>query len=426
MNISSGRADKIADWRSLACWQLGLLVILLLAANLSIAVSQVTLGACLALFLVRWRFFDLRPTRTRLEIPALLLLAWALLMIPFSTDPGQSLVFTRRFYLFSALWIAGTVATDLRSLKILVWALLAGALAISLYGQIRLVIQTGDLFYYRLGQMSNPMTSGCLLMMVLLVVAGFLLERGTGWRLRLGLAAGALPVFVGLIETMTRSAWLGLVAGLTVMLLVVRPRWLVVFLALLVAVPLLIGFLPGDPLSRGYLPRLKPSYILGGRSTQERVTMWRGGMAMVKRNPLVGVGDRDLRELGPDYFGDQDTHYSGHLHSNPVMLAVIWGVPGFLLGTVFLLAPGWLLWSRWRLGMAALDRAPPEVMSWILGALGVWAGFFVAGLTEWYFGDAETMLMYLAILGIALGASGKLVATECADAADLLQKDAHV
>ncbi|MBK7670714.1 MAG: hypothetical protein IPJ24_04850 [bacterium] len=33
----------------------------------------------------------------------------------------------------------------------------------------------------------------------------------------------------------------------------------------------------------------------------------------------------------------------------------------------------------------------------------MWMGFFVAGLTEWYFGDAEPMLIYLAVLGIALG-----------------------
>ena len=39
---------------------------------------------------------------------------------------------------------------------------------------------------------------------------------------------------------------------------------------------------------------------------------------------------------------------------------------------------------------------------WVLGTIGVWAGFHVAGLTEWYFGDAESMLLYLGLLGCAL------------------------
>jgi hypothetical protein len=32
----------------------------------------------------------------------------------------------------------------------------------------------------------------------------------------------------------------------------------------------------------------------------------------------------------------------------------------------------------------------------------VWAGFYVAGFTEWYFGDAEPMLIFLAVIGAAL------------------------
>ena len=42
----------------------------------------------------------------------------------------------------------------------------------------------------------------------------------------------------------------------------------------------------------------------------------------------------------------------------------------------------------------------------MLGAIGVWTGFFVAGIAEWYFGDAEPMLLYLAIMGIACGIPG--------------------
>jgi O-antigen ligase len=121
---------------------------------------------------------------------------------------------------------------------------------------------------------------------------------------------------------------------------------------------------------------------------------------MFRRHPVTGIGDRDLREIGPEYFEHEDIQYKGHLHSNPLMLLVIWGVPGFLLGMGFLVWQGFLLFRRWR---SRPREGDPSADAWLLGALGIWAGFFVAGLTEWYFGDAESMLLYLALTGIALG-----------------------
>ncbi len=136
-----------------------------------------------------------------------------------------------------------------------------------------------------------------------------------------------------------------------------------------------------------------------------RLEMWRGGLEMVKAHPLVGVGDRGLEDIATAYYDPADKMYFGHLHSNFIHMAVIWGLPGLGFGLAFTFAPLWFLWRRWKRLARAPDsaRAPPVLKSWVLGALGVWAGFFVAGWTEWYFGDAESMLVYLAILGIALG-----------------------
>jgi hypothetical protein len=36
--------------------------------------------------------------------------------------------------------------------------------------------------------------------------------------------------------------------------------------------------------------------------------------------------------------------------------------------------------------------------------VGAWCGLLIAGCFEWYFGDAETQTLNLAIVGIALGA----------------------
>jgi len=122
---------------------------------------------------------------------------------------------------------------------------------------------------------------------------------------------------------------------------------------------------------------------------------------MVKAHPITGVGDRGLEEISPDYYTSETDQYFGHLHNNIVQMAVIWGIPGLIFAQAFL----WFLIKRWR----ALRRrtgglsGAPAAAGWVLGAIGAWISFYIAGFTEWYFGDAETMLIYLAILGCALG-----------------------
>ena len=388
--------------------QFALVVIMLTAANLSIAVSQIALGLALIVQLYR-RFLRREP------LPAiglgrwvLALAAWALVMIPFSTDPGQSMIFYKRFYLFAAIWVAASVAVDYRRQWVLMGAILTGAVAISLYGQIHVLLKTGSLFKLRLGEMSNPMTSGCLLMMSLLLAAGFLLSRGRSKQQLIWIGVAALPVALGLVQTMTRSALLGFAVGLGVMFLLARPRWFTIFMVVLILFLVSVSLLPDGVISREMSKRLDPTYVLQGNSTSQRLYMWTEGWAMVKQHPITGVGDRDLKSIGPRYYEHPDMNYYGHLHSNPVMLAAIWGIPGFLLGMGFLLRQLWLLIRLWRSG-AGRQLGPP--VGWVLGAVGVWAGFFTAGLTEWYFGDAESMLLYLAITGIALGCPSSTVPT---------------
>ena len=409
--------NAAAARRFTGTWTLVFFLILLVVSNISIAMSQIGLGVALAGLLAWWRLGG-RPTRTGLEWPSLLLAGWALAVIPFSSDPAESVIFYRRFYLLTVIWIAASMIDTSRRRRWALVCLLLGAVGICLYGQIHTVLKTGGLFNERLGDMSNPMTSGALLMMVLLVAAGQILVRGQRWRVRLWVGLVAAPIFLGLVLTMTRSAWLGLVAGIAAVLILGRTgRGLLVtltFVAALVFLPNLIeGIFPARLAARFQL-----SYFLSGRSTTERLEMWRGGLAMVRAHPVLGVGDCDLKDVAPAYYGDETTDYYGHLHSNPVMFAAIWGVPGFVLAWVFLLAQLRGLWRMWRRTRPTAGRDPPAdplQRGWILGAVGVWFGFFVAGLTEWYFGDAESMLLYLAIIGIALAPA----------AAGVRPRDAH-
>ncbi len=383
------------------------LVVLLMVVmlNISIALSQLTLGLGLFLLLIGKSTGRMQLSRTGLEKSALALALWALLMIPFSGDPGQSSIFYRRFFLFSTLWIVATAVDRESRRRYLLTALLVGAVAISLFGQINVYRESGSLFQSRLGEMSNPMTSGCLLMMSLLTILGFLVARGISRRWRMILLLASLPVGIGLLQTLTRSAWLGMLAGGLLILGLVRPRLTGLLLAVVVGLLILIPLLPETIISDNVASRFSLNSLASSRSGGERVIMWQGGWQMIRQHPLTGLGDRDLTQVAPEYYGDAETEFYGHLHSNPVMLAVIWGVPGFLLASFFMGRQGWLLWRRWRL--AAFEKTP-WLRGWVLAAMGVWIAFMVSGLTEWYFGDAESMLMYLSIMGVALADNGEV------------------
>ncbi len=405
LNQAKAEMKTAFAFKSAANWQLVFLLIMLTAGYLSIAVSQIALGLALLVMLYRWVFLKEAPPATGLEKTAALLALWALVMIPFSTHVTQSLVFYRRFYLFSVIWVAASAATTERRRLLMLGALLAGSLAISIYGQVQHAQLTGGFLSQRMTVLFNSMTGGALLMMAVLVAVGFLIVPGIGRTRKVVVAVAASPVVLGLVMTMTRSAQLGLLAGLGIMLLLAKPRVFGMFLGLLLVATAVLAVFGENLMSERMWGRINPQFVMTGDNTVQRLEMWRGGLEMVKAHPLTGVGDRGLEEISPDYFTTTDNQYFGHLHSNIVQMAVIWGIPGLILGQAFIWAGLWFLIKRWRTLRWRPKEPPPAPArsGWVLVAIGVWVGFYIAGLTEWYFGDAETMLIYLAILGCALG-----------------------
>lgn len=404
MNTNAAAGGSSSFFRSAANWQLTFLLVMVATGFLSIAVSQIALGVALAALLYRWLRRRETPPATGLEKTAALLALWALIMIPFSSKIDLSIIYYRRFYLFTVIWVAASAATTERRRRQMLIFLLGGALAASLYGQVRQVQLTGGLLTQQLGVIFNAMTGGALLMMAVLVGAGFLIAPGIPRRSRIVIAAAMLPMVLGVVATMTRSAELGMVAGLGLMLLLVRPRVFGVFLVVFTVAAIVVAIYGEHLLPKPVWARIDPRYIVAGESTVQRLEMWRGGLAMIREHPVTGVGDRGLAEIAPQYYTSSDGKYFGHMHSNIIHMAVIWGLPGLILGQSFLFAGLWCLLARWRWLRRHPDvsREAPIATAWTLGGVGVWLGFYLAGLTEWYFGDAESMLIYLAILGCGL------------------------
>jgi putative inorganic carbon (HCO3(-)) transporter len=384
----------------------GAVILLALSATVSVSTSQSALGLALLGLLVRW-IRGVPPARTGLEWCAAALLGWACVSVIFSTDRVQSLVFLRRFYLLSALWIAATVVVTERRRRLVLVALGLGGVGLGLFGVFQLWRHGGAAYLPGSGQLvgrvtltQGYMTGGGVMMIVGLGLTGFVMAP-VSRRTRL-LCLGALVVVgLALVLTLTRSAWLGFAAGAGVLVLLTRARW-TPLLAVLLAVSILL-------MPQTIRTRLASSFDPAHRDNAERVAMWKAGWRILWDRPVTGVGDRDLKAIYPRYRGERGRETPGHLHNNLLMFAVIWGVPGFLLAVAFLVTAFVLAWRRWRRLRAAGPRAPPLALGWAQAAVAVWIGFNVAGLFEWNFGDAEVVLLLWLVMGLGLAAGGEEV-----------------
>ena len=379
---------------------LALLLLVAGAAPFSIAISQTALALAALFGLAAW-LRGRRPARLGLEAPLLLLLGWILLTLPLSTAPVESLLKLKRWLLLPAIWLAASAARGERARLALLYAIVLGSAGVALYGiaqhfgWVSLAQRYG---HGRIPLTTNPMTGGGLMMIAALVLVPFLGPKQTG-RTRLLAALVLLPVLAALVFTETRSCWLGLLAGLGLLVIYRRPRW-TPLLVLILAAGVMLG--PSN-----YRARLFSVFGQGAayRSNNERVTQWKTAWEMVEDRPLTGLGDRDLREPYREYMqreGREDDKVFGHLHSNPVMWIVLWGVPGLGLALIFLGSIPALQLRRLRTWRAGRLRAPPAAEAWALSGLAAWTGFFVAGLFEWYFGDAEVILLLWTVTGVSL------------------------
>ncbi len=412
---------------------LGAMLGLAPAALLSITVTQILLGLATAALVVRVVLDrGLRAYATGVEWPLLALVVWAVAMVPLSGDPGQSAVFLRRFWLFTALFAAAGLVRGPHGALMrrgTLAGLLAGGAGAAIYGLARYAraggafVDAWDGFLKnRVDLLQGYMTAGGLMMITCLVVLAFLLTVRSR-RVRLALALAGVPLAAALLLTLTRSAWLGCGVGALVMLFMVRRRLVA---AALLAAAILLVLAPG-PIHDRAVSTLAPA---GLRETP-RLAMWGVGLEMIRDHPVTGVGDHDLNALywqyrerdagGPvsrEAYPTGPILVIGHLHNNVLQIAAIWGLPGLILAVVFmvmLLRRLLRLWRDLRAGPGDPDDpAPPE--GWVLAAVGVWWAFVIAGMFEWNFGDAEVAQLVWLVCGLALGADRAAAARAAARA----------
>ena len=131
---------------------------------------------------------------------------------------------------------------------------------------------------------------------------------------------------LALLLTYTRSAWLGWIVAVAVLLILKWPK------ALAWAVPLAILAISLAPLP--FFSRVISSFDIKQSSNLDRIRMAEAGVEIIKDYPLLGVGPANVKEVYPLYRKHDAPRFRiPHLHNNIIQL---WAERGVLALVAYL------------------------------------------------------------------------------------------
>jgi O-antigen ligase len=374
-----------------------LLMLFLASAFFSIAVNSISLGLLAITWLVimvlerRWA-----PVSTPLDWFFLAYVVAELLSTAFSVNPLQSLEFSKRLLLIGIVYLLASVVTSRESAGRLVAVLLGAAALVGVFGVVKLIV-ADPADTVRLGIFQFYMTTSGVMMIATLLFVPFVVHPGTPLKIRLLMIAGLLPVAVSLYATVTRGAYLAAAAGILFIALV-RNRKLVIPLVLL----LLLAALFAPPYVES---RIRSIVDLQHPDNASRLMLWKTGLRMFQAYPVLGIGDIDMHELYLRYMDPGDPAQHGHFHNMAMQFLVTLGSMGFLAVLAMFAR---IIQTEWRI----YRRVRTEWFegSLVLGAMAVFVGLQVSGLTEWSFGDQEVAVLFWTTVGLTL-AAGRISAS---------------
>jgi len=357
----------------------------------SIAASQILLAGAVLAAVLLWKQEGRRPLLpTSLLWPLLFLLLWTAVAV-FAAGGSLRAALIRKFILFSLLFIVPLLARGAERILWIYRAVFAVSAVSAVAGLVQFALNPHRGLLDRIkGFMSIWMTFSGLLMLVLVALIAYMISMG--WRKHLW----GIPLIVALAAALylseTRSAWLGAILGVATILVMKRPRAIVVLAALLLALYF------ASPAS--IQQRLRSGWNPNDPNTRNRIELFGTTLRLVQAHPWLGVGQRVSLEA-PKYRGSlefPDWMYL-HMHNNFLQIAAERGIPGLILWLWFMLQLGWQAFrvflssgSKATEGAADSRAAAGFVAS---AAVGGWVALLAAGMFEYNFGDSEILTIFL-------------------------------
>jgi O-antigen ligase len=233
--------------------------------------------------------------------------------------------------------------------------------------------------------MGHYMTqAGLLCLFCSIALSIFLFSKG---KQRYLWGAGFVLALVPLALTLTRSAWVGLFVAVVLILLLYKPKTLIV-------VPIAVGlfFLVGP---QNMKQRAIDIFSLKDLSNIHRIEYLKAGIQIVGDYPLLGTGPDMTDDVfqDPKYGLSDQARDNVHLHNNIIQIAAERGIPALISWLVFMV---WAFLSLLKL----LIKRNPAFLPLAVAGLAALTTLATAGLFEYNFGDSEITVLFLYIITI--------------------------
>jgi O-antigen ligase len=359
------------------------------ALQFSIAIAQILLLVALICWAATMVVKRERGDAPSFFWPLLAYAAMTLVSAAFSYDPRTSLVDSKQLVLFLIVpavyrFVGGKQAHTLMTV-VLTCAAISAALGVIQYG----ILHYDHLNQRPQGTLGHYMTySGLLMIVITLAVARVLFDVSD--RTWAAMVLPALAVAVAL--TSTRSAWVGVCAGVALLFALKDFR---LFAVLPVIAAVFFALAPGMITKRfvSMFDNKDPTRI-------DRVAMIHEGERMIAAHPLTGVGPNMVQRRYAEYRGDDAVNkINPHLHNNVLQIAAERGLPAVGLWLWFIVAVCRDLYRRFASGSQRFLAA---------ASLAAVIALLTAGLFEYNFGDSEVLMLFLIVVTLPAAADAAL------------------
>jgi O-antigen ligase len=336
--------------------------------------------------------------RARFDLPAfftplLVLAAISLVSCAFSSDPLYSLARSKQLLLFLVVPLTARLARGGRAATVMNVIIAFGSIA-ALIGIVQYAMLGYDDTEHRpRGLLGHYMTYSGVLMLITCAAVARLAYRTREW---VWPAIAVPALLVALSLTYTRSAWVGSILAITMLLAMRNKRLLLAIPALVVMAALLAP--------AGIRQRATSMFDMNDPANRDRRAMLTAGIHMIKDHPLLGVGMNMVPRVylqyrtadAVDRAGAAGPETRSHLHNVPLQIAAERGLPALGAWIWFVVIAGRDLWRQTARGPARAIAA---------AGLATLVAMLAAGLFEHNFGDSEFLILFLGLLTLPYAAS---------------------
>jgi len=359
-----------------------------LGCTISISLTQTAFAVATVTWLTRvFLKGSWEEIHTPLGVAFALFVLAALLSTMFSIKPSRSYYFVKKLVQIPIFFLFLNNLRSAARIKNLLYVIFIVSGLQGLYGLYQIHEAGLGLLTRAEGTMSVYVTFGSLMMLVSLMILSLLIFD-VGWKKDWWMGGVLVLDMIAMALSLTRSAWVGFIAGLSVLLFFKNKR-LVPFLPL--AIFFVVAISPG-PVRHRFQSIFDPS----NPTIVSRIEMWRTGLNAFKDHPLTGTGFNMLPILFDAYKVKPDQKKVGGVHSNLFQIPMDFGLPGIFTWSLIWIA----FFYRGRAIYRGVDAREAFARAVIVGSMAAVAAFLVTGCFEVNFYDSEVLMLIYFLMSL--------------------------